>query len=630
MATDDHARERLYPRVVDRLLAERRQTRRPVRERIGDDILQIELRRLGIGRVLLAGAVGGVFGDAGLDRGNVGHARTELVAQRERGVDAGVDHAAAGIALGPEAALGQIEGAAEIVERLRLPFEPARKRAGEPAAAFDRRRVGGEAAPAELRRQDRVARALPHMQRLGHGAVIGIDARGHRHADAEHVADVRGRQLEQPGAGRRRADRADGAGGVPGAAAVVVGVGAAQPRSDLEADHERRQRLGRRRAGAFGERQQRRNDRRDQLALHIGEVEVERVRRNPVRQRRQLRRGAQDWPTIETAGLAPSARTSSSTMPAGSLRLPASITPTVSMNAVRARSTASAGACLRSKPAMKSTTRAVGLAPASLAFAACGACTACGACARAAPAAPSSVTALAARNSLRSTSWPCIGRSSRFLPPFRPSDELQKCMIGQLVQARNDHARLVEAAADSGAAHRIARQLRSARARRERGRAVREGQARENFGALRRRPDRLPRPLDQGLRAALSRRHRCAHRRPEQRPQSEDRATARGRAHGDGPRDLSDHPGLRQVEEGGRAAPVQARGLRHDRCGLQGRGRRLHRGQRQHRRLCLQHQPSCLRPRCRNPRSIFSSPGFGASSSPPIRPKTTPPFRCST
>ena len=39
---------------------------------------------------------------------------------------------------------------------------------------------------------------------------------------------------------------------------------------------------------------------------------------------------------------------------------------------------------------------------------------------------------------------------------------------------------------------------------------------------------------------------------------------------------------------------------------------------------------SCLRPRCRNPRSIFSSPGFGASSSPPIRPKTTPPSRCST
>ena len=45
-------------------------------------------------------------------------ARSEFVAQRERGVDAGVDHAAARIALGPEAALGEIEAAAEIVERL--------------------------------------------------------------------------------------------------------------------------------------------------------------------------------------------------------------------------------------------------------------------------------------------------------------------------------------------------------------------------------------------------------------------------------------------------------------------------------------------------------------------------------
>ena len=161
------------------------------------------------------------------------------------------------------------------------------------------------------------------------------------------------------GAGRRRADRADGAGGVPGAAALCR-VGAAQPRSDLEADDERRQRLGRRRPGAFGERQQRRNDRRDQLALHVGEVEVERMRRNPVRQRRQLRRQARsDWPTIEMPGSArPSARHQFQHDFCGSLRLPASITPTVLMNAVRARSTASAGACLRSKPAMKSTTRA--------------------------------------------------------------------------------------------------------------------------------------------------------------------------------------------------------------------------------------------------------------------------------
>ena len=95
---------------------------------------------------------------------------------------------------------------------------------------------------------------------------------------------------------RGRADRADGAGAVPGAAAVVVGIGAAQPRADLEADDEGRERLRRRRAGALGERQERGDDRREQLALGVGEVEVERVRGDPVRQRRELRRGAQRLP----------------------------------------------------------------------------------------------------------------------------------------------------------------------------------------------------------------------------------------------------------------------------------------------------------------------------------------------
>ena len=158
-----HARQRLYPRVVDRVLAERRQRRRPVRERIGDDILQIELRRFGIGRILLARAVGGIFRDAGLDGGDVGHARPELFAKLERGVDAGMDHAAAGIALGAETTLREIGCAAEIVERVGLPFEPAREGAREPAAAFDRRRICGEAARPEQRRQNRIARPLPHM-----------------------------------------------------------------------------------------------------------------------------------------------------------------------------------------------------------------------------------------------------------------------------------------------------------------------------------------------------------------------------------------------------------------------------------------------------------------------------------
>jgi hypothetical protein len=90
---------------------------------------------------------------------------------------------------------------------------------------------------------------------------------------------------------------------VPEAAAVVVRVGAAEPRADLEPDDEGRERLGRRCAAALGERQQRRDDRRHQLALHIGEVEVERVRSDTVGQRSELRRGAQRMPDHRGRGL---------------------------------------------------------------------------------------------------------------------------------------------------------------------------------------------------------------------------------------------------------------------------------------------------------------------------------------
>src|SRR5215470_7041421 len=61
-----------------------------------------------------------------------------------------------------------------------------------------------------------------------------------------------------------------------------------------------------------------------------------------------------DWPTIATCGALPSSRTMSQTICAAGSLLPASITPTVSTNAMRARSTASGGAAFRSKPATNS------------------------------------------------------------------------------------------------------------------------------------------------------------------------------------------------------------------------------------------------------------------------------------
>src|SRR5262245_45929928 len=88
------------------------------------------------------------------------------------------------------------------------------------------------------------------------------------------------------------------------------------------------------------------------------------------------------------------------------------------MKARRARSIASAGTALRSKPATKSTSRAVGFNAAAPAPAACGAC----ACARAEPAAPMSVAAPAPRNNLRSTRRHCIALLPIF-PAFRPSSQ---------------------------------------------------------------------------------------------------------------------------------------------------------------------------------------------------------------
>ena len=298
------------------------------------------------------------------------------------------------------------------------------------------------------------------------------------------------------------------------------------------------------------------------------------------------------------------------------------------MNAVRARSTASAGASLSSNPAMKAATRGVGLCAGASprpAFAACGAC------ARAAPAAPSSVTALAPRNSLRSTSWRCICRSSRFFPPFRPSSRIPRMYDRPTCRSEETTMRalskpprmpvllIASLGCCTTLAHAESMDALYEKAKLEKTLVLYgAGPTGSHDRWIKDFQQRFP-----GVTVAL-------HRRLEQRPQPEDRPAGRSQENGDRPGDLSDHPGFRQVEEGGRAAVVQARGLRDDRSGLQGRGRRVHRGQRQHHRLCLQHRAGARR-RGAEVRARFSQAAVSrASSSPPIRPRTTPAFRCST
>src|SRR5206468_3867079 len=105
--------------------------RRAMRQRSADDVLQIELRGLHVGRILRAGTVAGILRNPGLDAGDVADTRAELVADRERRVDAGVDYAAAGIALRLVADLDEIERLAEIVEWFAADRKPARKRREE-------------------------------------------------------------------------------------------------------------------------------------------------------------------------------------------------------------------------------------------------------------------------------------------------------------------------------------------------------------------------------------------------------------------------------------------------------------------------------------------------------------------
>src|SRR5437868_1356025 len=108
--------------------------------------MQIEFRCFGVGGIFWLSAISSILRNAGVDRGDFGCGGPEFVADKQRGVDGGVDHPATGISLEPEAALGEVIRAAEIGKRLRAPLQSARKGMREAATPFDRRRVRGEAA----------------------------------------------------------------------------------------------------------------------------------------------------------------------------------------------------------------------------------------------------------------------------------------------------------------------------------------------------------------------------------------------------------------------------------------------------------------------------------------------------
>ena len=81
-----------------------------------------------------------------MDAADIGHARPELFAQRERGLDRGVAAPTAGIGLEHVADAHEIVAPAEVLERLQRHLEPAPEGLEIAGTALERLRMRGEAA----------------------------------------------------------------------------------------------------------------------------------------------------------------------------------------------------------------------------------------------------------------------------------------------------------------------------------------------------------------------------------------------------------------------------------------------------------------------------------------------------
>src|SRR5262245_58680568 len=103
-------------------------------------------------------------------------ARGDAIAHLQGGFDGGVSEASARIGLDVEARAHEIVAAPEVRKRLKGHVEAAAERAEITCRTLERRGMRGEAALAEQRRHDAVARRLAGMQGLGHGSEIHRDA----------------------------------------------------------------------------------------------------------------------------------------------------------------------------------------------------------------------------------------------------------------------------------------------------------------------------------------------------------------------------------------------------------------------------------------------------------------------
>ena len=203
---------------------------------------------------------------------------------------------AARIRLDANAVAEQRIGPAQLFYGLLVDRRTGMKHFVEAKPRFDRFTVGGEAGLRQLGREHAVARAETDMQRLGHGAKVSDHTAGHRCRHAERHLNLAGVEPEQLAACRRGAEGTQRARRVP---AVMFAV--------AQRMHELCRNLIANRIGfddlpaagaeRFSQRKGGGNDRRRRLA-HQGKavIEIHRVRRRAVRQRRVERGSFESLP----------------------------------------------------------------------------------------------------------------------------------------------------------------------------------------------------------------------------------------------------------------------------------------------------------------------------------------------
>ena len=222
-------------------------------------------------------------------------ARSCVGAQMQHGVDRRMGRAAAGVALEGDARLGEVEGLRPFgQDAVGIERAGAVEDREEALLVLERAVVGGHAFLRQQRREQTVARRVPDMERLGHGAEIGLDARRHRGRERERRRHLVGRRAAADGRRppRCRRCRASRSGASPSRS---DGNCTARASLHLAFDAGRIGGDERPPGDAGRERPQRRQDRRRRMAAErvAAVVEIERVRGDAVDQRgARARRGA--------------------------------------------------------------------------------------------------------------------------------------------------------------------------------------------------------------------------------------------------------------------------------------------------------------------------------------------------